>query len=351
MRLTATATAVAALSVAILAGCGGDSQPAAAPSAESAATTGASTAAVTPATSSPTTTVPLVHVTWEQHAPPITIDAPVCDGQKACLYPYRQDAVAAGDVDGSALTAGGAAVPSSGKPNTYATIMTSVLTGRFASCGSGTAVVRRVETVDPESGASSGGWEIVPGYGTGDLAGLTGSGEIVAGTPTSATDQAARFIGDVSCSGNASGDLLDTSGGSPITSHAKSDVPTLSAPVCDAAQSCLWPTIVRERSDGDLQGTTIQVGAGRLSGDAGSSGYAATAVELFRGSVTGCGDGTMVVRSTSELAGTTLTQTWEIVPGFGSGTLATARGSGTSTASHNADGTYVGDGEGHITCG
>jgi hypothetical protein len=144
--------------------------------------------------------------------------------------------------------------------------------------------------------------------------------------------------------------LLSSDGTSPITFQSKSDVPVLSAPVCDAAQSCVWPTSLRGTSDGDLRGTAIQAGVGRLSTDPGSSGYAATAVELFRGSVAGCGDGTMVIRSTSELVGTTLTQTWEIVPGFGSGALAAAHGSGTGTASHDADGTYGGDAVGHITC-
>ncbi len=103
---------------------------------------------------------------------------------------------------------------------------------------------------------------------------------------------------------------------------------------------------------GDLQGTSVQAGVGRLSTDPAAPGYAATALDIFRGTVTGCGEGTLVLRSTSMLAGTVLTQQWEVVEGYGSGALSAVRGSGTGTATRNSDGTYGGGtGTGTISCG
>jgi hypothetical protein len=138
---------------------------------------------------------------------------------------------------------------------------------------------------------------------------------------------------------------------SPITFHTATDTPALASTVCDADNSCLWPTTLRERSTGDLEGTSVQTGVGRLSTDPDAPGYAATAVDIFRGTVTGCGEGTLVMRSTSMLAVTKLTQQWEVVRKMRSGALASARGSGTATATRNSDGTYRGTGTGTISCG
>ena len=178
--------AIALASALALTACGAGSDTASSPPLDT-----STTPANSPSTSSaPSTTAPAptIHVAWEQHAPPVTISAPFCDDGGACLFPYRQDATATGDIEGSATGAGDAAAPPNGKPNTYATIMTSVFTGRFASCGSGTAIIRRVETIDPETGAWSGHWQLVPGFGTGGLTAVTGSGDIELLTSTSSAD-------------------------------------------------------------------------------------------------------------------------------------------------------------------
>ena len=196
VRLVSPIALAAALAFAVPA-CGAGSDAATSPALETSTTPPSSSPA--PSTTAPATTL---HVTWEQHAPPITIATPFCDAAGACLFPYRQDAIATGDVEGKATSAGDAAAPPSGKPNTYASIMTSVFTGRFASCGSGTAIIRRVESVDPETGAWSGHWQLVRGFGTGGLTALTGSGDIELPTPTSSADLPSRFVGDVSCNGD-----------------------------------------------------------------------------------------------------------------------------------------------------
>ena len=349
VRLVSPIALAVALAFALPA-CGAGSDAATSPALETSTTPPSSSPA--PSTTAPATTL---HVTWEQHAPPITIATPFCDAAGACLFPYRQDAIATGDVEGKATSAGDAAAPPSGKPNTYASIMTSVFTGRFASCGSGTAIIRRVESVDPETGAWSGHWQLVRGFGTGGLTALTGSGDIELPTPTSSADLPSRFVGDVSCNGDrdATAPVAARDGdASTITFHSATDIPALAPTVCDADNSCVWPTTLRESMTGDLQGTSVQAGVGRLSTDPAAPGYAATALDIFRGTVTGCGEGTLVLRSTSMLAGTVLTQQWEVVEGYGSGALSAVRGSGTGTATRKSDGTYGGGtGTGTISCG
>ena len=312
--------------------------------------TGVPTAAVTPATSSPTTTVPLVHVTWDRYAPHHDRCARVRrpEGMPLSLSPGRGPA---GDVDGSALTAGGAAAPSSGKPNTYATIMTSVLTGRFASCGSGTALVRRVETVDPGIGSVVGR--------VGRLCRATALATSPASPalgrswqgprrapPTRPAASSVTSAVQATCLAIRSSTPAESSRSRPMQS-----------PTCPSQRACVrcrailpvanhraWkvrrstsrePRSRRERAGSPVMQDLPATQRPRSTSSGAPSPDAATARWWST--------------RPSGLAGTTLTQTSEIVPGFARA-LATARGSGTATASHNADGTYVGDGEGHITC-
>jgi hypothetical protein len=74
-------------------------------------------------------------------------------------------------------------------------------------------------------------------------------------------------------------------------------------------------------------------------------------MELFRGSVGTCGQGTLAIRTTSRLTGTHLDQQWQVVAGYNTGALVNATGSGTSTAEQLADHSYAGQVAGRIDCG
>ena len=312
---------------------------------------GAAATAATTSTAETSTVAETTHpVAWEQHSPPVAISAPLCDTSGACLFPYRQQSVATGDVEGTAIAAGAASAAPDGTPNAFATNMTSVISGRVGPCGEGTAVVQRWETIDPATGDGSGRWQIVPGMGTGDLASLAGAGVMLPATST-AEDFVARFEGQVSCVGGEIDEpFFSNIDGTTVTYESVTDIPTLGETVCDSAGSCLWPSALNNTVSGDWAGTSIQSGVGHLSTDPASPGYAGTALELFRGTIAGCGAGTLVLRSTAALAGAELTRQWEIVPGYGTGALAAARGSGISTGVRNQDGTYAGSAEGTVTC-
>jgi hypothetical protein len=76
---------------------------------------------------------------------------------------------------------------------------------------------------------------------------------------------------------------------------------------------------------GDMAGTSFASGSAALAPD---GLYHGTAIEQFSGSVAGCGDGTMVIEQSGTLDPATGTSTgsWRIVPGAGSGDLASATG-------------------------
>ncbi len=76
---------------------------------------------------------------------------------------------------------------------------------------------------------------------------------------------------------------------------------------------------------GGLSGTSYSAGTAAL----GSSGlYHGVAIELFTGSVDGCGEGTLIIRQSGDLdpTGERSTGAWTIVADAGSGDLAQASG-------------------------
>ena len=76
---------------------------------------------------------------------------------------------------------------------------------------------------------------------------------------------------------------------------------------------------------GGITGTSFAVGAAALAPD---GIYRATAIEQFTGTIAGCGSGTVVIQQTGTLDPATGRSegSWAIVPGAGSGDLATATG-------------------------
>jgi Protein of unknown function (DUF3224) len=81
--------------------------------------------------------------------------------------------------------------------------------------------------------------------------------------------------------------------------------------------------------DGDIRGTSFAAGTAALGPD---GLYHGVAIELFTGSVEGCGDGTLVIRQIGTLDPATGTSegSWTIVAGAGTGDLAGATGGSTS---------------------
>jgi Protein of unknown function (DUF3224) len=284
----------------------------------------------------------------------VIIGSPVCDNAGGCIFPFEQHAQLAGDFTGTSISYGAAATPPNGRPKTFSTMLTSVLMGSFANCGQGTVIMRRWENVDPTDGAGSGRWEIVPGIGSGQTLHLGGAGTIQPAAPQ-AGDVAATFDGNIECDQTNTPTLNDplfatATGPSTITASASVTPPPVGTPLCDKQQQhCLFPSPTSTTYMGDLSGTSVASGVGYVIVD--PTGYVASSMELFRGSVGTCGQGTLAIRTTSRLTGTHLDQQWQVVAGYNTGALVNATGSGTSTAEQLADHSYAGQVAGRIDCG
>jgi hypothetical protein len=76
---------------------------------------------------------------------------------------------------------------------------------------------------------------------------------------------------------------------------------------------------------GGITGTSYAVGAAALAPD---GLYRGTAIEQFSGTIAGCGTGTLIIQQTGTLDPATGRSegSWTILPGAGSGDLATATG-------------------------
>lgn len=110
---------------------------------------------------------------------------------------------------------------------------------------------------------------------------------------------------------------------------ASGPTPTIGTPYCDAAQHCTFPGTQTLKLTGDWTGDFIQGSAAVTQMPQGR--FASAAINIFVGSIAGCGTGTAVVRlwETGALSPATGTGRWEVVGGFGSGGLASLRGHGT----------------------
>ena len=122
-------------------------------------------------------------VTFTNTAPPITIGAPQCDAGGQCLYPWTEAGVSHGDFEGTYIASGVATASATGA---LAVSRMDILTGTIAGCGTGTLVLRMTEDLGPSPKPSE--WQVVEGFGTGDLAGVRGHGDgIGAQTPDGLT--------------------------------------------------------------------------------------------------------------------------------------------------------------------
>jgi hypothetical protein len=106
--------------------------------------------------------------------PPV-LGAPVCD-QGSCVRPFWFLGHSTGDLVGSTLQVGAGTRYADG--TIYAN-STFVFTGTITHCGTGTVAMR--STGFNHAGTTSGEIVIAVGSGTGELAGITGSGEVLDG--------------------------------------------------------------------------------------------------------------------------------------------------------------------------
>ena len=281
--------------------------------------------------------------------PPIAPRAPAC--ATACPLPYTQTGTAEGSFRGA--VAGVGAVQLDGQRFTGAT--TFVFRGTVASCGDGTVVLRRWEEGALGSAAQLfGSWDIAPGFGTGELANVSGGGVIEAATAKNPGEIASTFRGRVVCRGTATGieTLMKPHAGKRVHFDATTAAPPVSAPVCIEAGKCVVPSTQQSQYRGSLDGTEHAAGAGYTTVTKRGAGfaYAATSLALVTGHIEGCGEGMVVVRSRSEFDGEHVTSTWELVPGFGARALTSASGRGSAKGVREADGTYRTTFRGRIRC-
>jgi hypothetical protein len=116
---------------------------------------------------------------------------------------------------------------------------------------------------------------------------------------------------------------------------------------CATPQRCVLLATENGTFDGDLRGTDFSGGATAFSEN---GHFTVGRVDLFRGTVKGCGSGTLVFVG-SELADLDGgTGEWRIAEGFGTGDLARATGHGTGKGVVEKEG-FRSQWEGVIDCG
>jgi Protein of unknown function (DUF3224) len=99
--------------------------------------------------------------------------APLCDAAQHCLFPYTAPSIAwTGDFAGTGLETGGS-MPGSPR-GTFGSELR-IFVGTLEPCGSGTLLMTS-SGVTGSDARGTGSWRIVPGFGTDDLEGVTGSG-------------------------------------------------------------------------------------------------------------------------------------------------------------------------------
>jgi hypothetical protein len=117
----------------------------------------------------------------------------VCDSTGHCLYPGSETGTFHGDLEGTHITSGVAALATTG--TRFATTRTDLFVGTVKQCGTGTMVLRGTEEATPTSGA--GKWTIAAGYGSGELRNVSGHGTGV-GTASAAGIQS-TLTGEIEC--------------------------------------------------------------------------------------------------------------------------------------------------------
>jgi hypothetical protein len=128
----------------------------------------------TSSSTAPVTTTPAAPegtpVRWQADAIP-GVPKQECNESKQCVLLGTERITLEGDLTGTAFTGTAAAF---GKNQKFVVGRTDVFRGTVAGCGSGTMVIYGTETADVHGG--EGEWRIAEGFGTADLADVTGHG-------------------------------------------------------------------------------------------------------------------------------------------------------------------------------
>jgi hypothetical protein len=114
-------------------------------------------------------------VVWQSVGDPPLLGSPVCQ-QESCVLPFSFLGRTTGDLIGSFAQAGGGTRFADG--TIYANSVL-VFVGTITRCGTGTVALS--STGFNRAGSTSGQIVIAEGSGTGQLAGITGSGDVVDG--------------------------------------------------------------------------------------------------------------------------------------------------------------------------
>jgi hypothetical protein len=100
---------------------------------------------------------------------------------------------------------------------------------------------------------------------------------------------------------------------------------SVGAAICSSPTACVVPFSLLGVSTGDVAGTFVQAGAGSRMAD--GSLYANSTI-VFTGTVTGCGSGTVTMRSTGFNRGDVTSGSIEIIEGSGTEGLVSLTGTG-----------------------
>jgi hypothetical protein len=240
----------------------------------------------------------------------------------------------------------------------YGGFTLSVLDGEVTGCGSGQFLFfDAFASLTP-----TGGWLIIPGFGTQDLASLSGSGvwETLDGVPGGATAGGA-IRGSVTCTGEDVSpqrpwfEETPDAGSVEVDASAAFPAPrTLWETTLSAPEGSVEPPIALSDGSVTMQFTgtwagdapTVLATATRPSAD---GGLVEAMVMRFTGTVDGCGTGSLIVNVLDRVDAqdAPAVRSWEIIPGLGTGDLVGATGLGTGTV-NTGEGTSTF--EGSMSC-
>lgn len=236
----------------------------------------------------------------------------------------------------------------------YQAVGVRIFDGTVEGCGEGSVVfASEDENLVALDGSiaeptRAGRWWVVAGTGTGDLARMTGGGEVALTVLNDESGLGASIAhsGWVDCSGQSPSPTPEAGAGDELVAVASFPLSaqTSSTSVCTAGTTRCTSTALTSWDDvsGPWNGAIRTTAANVSLGDGADARLIHHSVTVFSGAIEGCGAGSLRVRHYAEfdldpaalVSGGQLiaTDAWEIIPGYGTGALANASGSGHSSA-------------------
>jgi hypothetical protein len=128
---------------------------------------------------------------FTSRGPAPTLGTSFCDGEQHCVFPGTRTATYEGDWTGTGIAAGAAAL---GEDANFAGPVLWLFSGTIKNCGTGTLIYAVLETGDAAAMSGEGTWQIFKGFGTGDLADVSGLG-----TGAGSVSEGSRYKGVIRC--------------------------------------------------------------------------------------------------------------------------------------------------------